>query len=382
MGKRKDSRGRVLKPGEGERPNRTYEYRYTDTCGNRRRVYAKTLDKLREKESEIQIADGINISAGDATVCQLVGRYYNLRRNLKQNSRRAYATAINRIKASPFGERKIKTVRQSDAKAFLISLHDSGLKQNTIGVIHNILRPAFQMAVEDDAIRKNPFNFRIGDVIVNDAYERTSLSKEQQQRYLAFIREYGNDNYYDDIEILLYTGLRVSELYGLTKSDIDFDKNRVSVNKQLCRTADKPYFITEPKTKSGVRLVPMTEGTREAFRRVLQKRAAPKVEMIIDGYAGFLFLDKNGKPKVGSHLQNYMRFMQEKYFEKYGHTIPRVTPHVLRHTFCTNIQQAGLDVKSLQYCMGHSSASVTLDVYTHTSIESVEDAFRKAASNL
>ena len=57
-------------------------------------------------------------------------------------------------------------------------------------------------------------------------------------------------------------------------------------------------------------------------------------------------------------------------------------PHVLRHTFCTNVQQAGLDVKSLQYLMGHSNASVTLDVYTHSSFESVERAFEQIAGNL
>lgn len=59
-----------------------------------------------------------------------------------------------------------------------------------------------------------------------------------------------------------------------------------------------------------------------------------------------------------------------------------VTPHVLRHTFCTNAQQAGLDVKSLQYLMGHSNASVTLDVYTHSNYESVEKAFEQVAANL
>ena len=68
--------------------------------------------------------------------------------------------------------------------------------------------------------------------------------------------------------------------------------------------------------------------------------------------------------------------------QAYGKPVPRITPHVLRHTFCTNVQQAGLDVKSLQYLMGHSNASVTLDVYTHSSFESVERAFEQIAGNL
>ena len=87
-------------------------------------------------------------------------------------------------------------------------------------------------------------------------------------------------------------------------------------------------------------------------------------------------------PKVAMHLENYMRGVQGKFEKAYGKPVPRITPHVLRHTFCTNVQQAGLDVKSLQYLMGHSNASVTLDVYTHSSFESVERAFEQIVGNL
>lgn len=178
------------------------------------------------------------------------------------------------------------------------------------------------------------------------------------------------------------TGLRVSELYGLTRADIDFERHCIHVRRQLCRTAEKPYFVTPPKTKSGIRNVPMTDTVCAALRRVVKARASTKVEALVDGCSGFLFLDKSGMPKVAMHLENYMRGVQGKFEKAYGKPVPRVTPHVLRHTFCTNVQQAGLDVKSLQYLMGHSNASVTLDVYTHSSFESVERAFEQIAGNL
>lgn len=382
--KRKDSKGRILRDGESQRKSGGYQYRYTDIHKKRQYAYAKTLDELRQKEETIRrdLADGIDYAAGEMTVSELVDRNMNLRRNLKQNSLRAYRSAINRIHADEFGQRKIRNVKISDAKSWFIALHDDGLKQNTIGILQSVLRPAFEMAVEDDIIRKNPFKFKLSDVVPNDAYVRDALTKAQEERYLTFIRDYGGDNYYDDIEILLYTGLRVSELYGLTRADIDFDRGCIHVCRQLCRTADKPYFITEPKTKSGIRYVPMTDRVYMAFRRVIQKRPSPKVEMLIDGHTGFLFLDKSELPKVAMHLENYMRNMQRKYIKLYGDTLPRITPHVLRHTFCTNAQQAGLDVKSLQYVMGHSTASVTLDVYTHNSYEAAATAFERIAMNL
>jgi len=383
--KRKDKKGRIFRSGEGQRPNKTYFYRY-HRSGDKKwsYVYAPTLEELRQKEEVIQrdLLDGIDYAGGEITVAELVDRYINLRRGLKENSMRAYGSAINRIHTDPFGSRMIRSVRLSDGKGWFVSLHDKGLKQNTIGILQSVLRPAFEMAVDDDMIRKNPFKFKLSDVIPNDAYVRSALTKAQQERYLQFIRDHGKDNYYDDIVILLGTGLRVSELYGLTKADIDFDRRCIHINKQLCRTADKPYFIAPPKTSSGNRSIPMTDTDYMAFRRVLENRGHPKVEMMVDGYSGFLFLDKDGKPKVAMHLENYMRGMQRKYIKKHGNTLSRVTPHVLRHTFCTNMQQAGIDIKSLQYLMGHSNASVTLDVYTHSDFESAERAFRQIAEAL
>ena len=383
--KRKDKKGRIFRSGEGRRPNKTYFYRY-HRSGDKKwsYVYAPTLEELRQKEEVIQrdLLDGIDYAGGEITVAELVERYINLRQGLKENSMRAYGSAINRIHTDPFGSQMIRSARLPDGKGWFVSLHDKGLKQNTIGILQSVLRPAFEMAVDDDIIRKNPFKFKLPDVIPNNAYVLSALTKAQQERYLQFIRDHGKDNYYDDIVILLGTGLRVSELYGLTRADIDFDRRCIHVRRQLCRTAEKPYFVTPPKTKSGIRNVPMTDAVYMALMRVVKARTAPKVELLVDGHSGFLFLDKSGMPKVAMHLENYMRGLQARFEKAYGKPVPRITPHVLRHTFCTNVQQAGLDVKSLQYLMGHSNASVTLDVYTHSSFDSVERAFEQIASSL
>ena len=177
--KRKDNKGRVLKDGESQRKNGTYDFRYTDNQKKRRCVYAKTLNELRKKEDEIRrdLADGIDYAAGEITVAELVDRYINLRRGLKANSMRAYGTAIKRIHADPFGQKQIRSVKLSDAKGWFVSLHDSGMKQNTIGVLQSVVRPAFEMAVDDDWIRKNPFKFKLSDVVPKDAFVRSALTK-------------------------------------------------------------------------------------------------------------------------------------------------------------------------------------------------------------
>ena len=379
-GKRKDTKGRVLRTGESQRKNGTYDFRFVDKYKKTHSIYAKSLDELRIKESAIErdSNDGIDYCAGEQTVAELVDKYMGLKRIIKPNSVRAYSSAVNRIHNDPFGQKRIRNVKKSDAQAWFVKLHDDGLKRNTINVLKTVLQPAFEMAVDDDAIRKNPFRFNLSELPPDDQAKRVALTKSQQKKYLQYIKEYGSEMYFNDIVILLETGLRVSELYGLTINDVDLKKRRIYIHRQLCRTAERPYFVCPPKSKSGIRTIPLSDTAYTALQDVIANRPNPKVEMMVDGYSGFLFLDSFERPKVAMHLENYMREMQRKYKRMYRGSFPSVTPHVLRHTFCTNMQQAGLDPKSLQYVMGHSDIELTLSLYTHSDYDFVEHAFRNA----
>ncbi len=74
-----------------------------------------------------------------------------------------------------------------------------------------------------------------------------------------------------------------------------------------------------------------------------------KKEIMIDGYAGFILLDQIGQPKAAMHLEKVVQRMWEKYNKNNVIPLPKITPHVFRHTFCTNMANAGMDIKSLQY---------------------------------
>ena len=106
--KRRDQRGRILKTGESHRKDGLYMFRYTDTRKQRRYIYARSLEELRRKEAEIQrdLADGIDYAAGEMTVLELVTRYMDLKRTLKENSYRAYDTVINRMRKDPFSQKQ------------------------------------------------------------------------------------------------------------------------------------------------------------------------------------------------------------------------------------------------------------------------------------
>lgn len=322
---------------------------------------------LREKERKVQSLQMQGITGSNITVLELVERYLSLKTGVKHNTLANYKFVVNVLKKEEFAYKKVDDVKLSDAKIFLIKLQRDGRGYSSIHSIRGVLRPAFQMAVDDDLILKNPFGFELGTVLVNDSQKRHAVSPEDEAKFLEFVKNDPHYNqYYDAFYILFKTGLRISEFCGLTVKDLDFKEDIINVNHQLQRTREMKYIIVSTKTTSGTRLLPMEADVKEAFLRILKNRRKPKREPMVDGYGGFLFLDKNGRPMVALHWEKYMQHAREKYNRENLLQLPPVTPHICRHTYCTNMANSGMNPKTLQYLMGHSDVSVTLNIYTHT----------------
>lgn len=393
--KRRDKRGRILRNGEIQMENGRYRFKYTDSLGQKKYIYSWRLDhndrtpagkkqelSLREKEKQIaaDMFDQIVPDGGKLTVVALVEKYISLKTGVRPSTEAGYKTVVNLLKKDEFGSRRIDKVKISDAKAWLIQLQKKGRGFSTIRTIRGILRPAFQLAVDDDVIRKNPFGFELATVIYNDSVTREALSRENERKFMKFVKEDPHfSRYYDGIYILFNTGLRISEFVGLTKSDIDFDNMKINVDHQLQRYNGIGYKVVEPKTESGVRQIPMTEEVAECFKRIIQNRVKPKTEPMIDGYVGFIFLDKDGRPMVAMHWEKYFQHICQKYNSIYKVQMPKVTPHVCRHTFCSRMAAARMNPKTLQYIMGHSDIGVTLNVYTHLGFDEASEEINRIA---
>lgn len=171
--KRRDKRNRILHNGETQRKDGRYRFKYINTDGKEKCVYSWRLDhndpypkgkrkdlSLREKEKQIEqdIFNKIVSNGGNYTVLTLVEKYVSLKTGVRHNTEAGYKTVINILKKDPFGSVRIDKVKLSDAKAWLIKLQQiDGRGYSSIHSIRGVLRPAFQMAENDDLIRKNPF---------------------------------------------------------------------------------------------------------------------------------------------------------------------------------------------------------------------------------
>ena len=379
--KRKDAKGRVLRTGESQRKDLIYQYRYTDIRGKRQTIYSSDLKELREKEQDIQkhLNDGIDYAAGQVTVIALLERYIGLKQGVRYNTKVGYNFVLNLVKKEDFGYRQIGSIKISDAQQWIIKLHQDGKGYSTITSVRGVVKPAFQMACNEDIIRRNPFDFKLVDVVPNDSQKRIAMTEEQQNIWMSYIQgDRTYTKYYDEFVVLLGTGMRVSEFCGLTMSDLDFANRRIRVDHQLVRERGGKYYVEKTKTACGVRSIPMTDDVYQSLKNILASRKKVKVETIVDGYSGFILLDKDSKPKVALHIENEMRWAMKKYDKLHpDQPLPNITPHVFRHTFCTNMANAGMDVKTLQYLMGHSDVGVTLNIYTHATYDRAAEQMAK-----
>lgn len=407
---RKDSKGRKLRNGESQGADGRYRYQYQDTNGKRASVYSWTLthndaipvgkkqkqgDSLREKEQRIDIdlANQINSQKGNMSVYNLLKVWTDLRwKEIRESTRNGYRTNLKFMEMDPFGQRKIKDVSYADAETWMQSLHDKqGKGYSSLHTLKGMLNQAFLMAKRSRWVIDNPFDFSLNKKRYGGTKMREALSRKDMRRFLDFVQSDNHfSKYYDGIFILFGTGLRISEFCGLTKDDIDFVNHVIHVRRQLIRVHDGSkmlLFIEEPKSVNGVRDVPMMGDVEIAFENVIKNRPQLDTEPVIytqDGKqsaSGFLWFDKNQNLEVAQHWQNHLRWAAAKFNRTYKDELPDVSPHVCRHTFCSNCAGAGMNPKTLQVIMGHSDISMTLNVYTHLEAGDIMQEFTHLIDN-
>lgn len=385
MSRRKDNKGRLLKTGESQRKDGRYAYKYQDKNGKSKFMYSWRLTdtdpvpkgkrfgrSLRDLERDLQrdLFDGIDSSGKKMVLWQLYEKHNALKPNVRQSTETGRKYLMDILKSDTLGNMPIESIKPSDTKEWAIRMKKNGYSYQTINNHKRSLKACLYTALNDDLVRKNPFNWNLSDVLEDDTIHKTALTDEQVNALLSFLKiDDVYKKYYNAIVVLLYTGLRISELCGLTVSDIDFEQGFIRVNHQINYDKGK-YSINEPKTDSGIREIPMLEPVRKALMDEIKGRIDVQ-QILIDGYSDFVFLNQKSLPMYAHCYSNAFSSLIKKY-NKYhkGDELPLITPHTLRHTFCTNMANKKMTPNTLQYVMGHKNITMTLGYYTHGTAQS------------
>lgn len=410
--KRRDSKGRVLRNSESQRPDGKYEFKYTDALGKRRSTYSWKLvatdklppgkrpcDALRDIEKRLarDIDDGIDArKAYKTTLNDYYEEYIATKYELKSTTRANYQYMYQKFVSNHIGSMKLVDIKYSDIKKFYIHLiKDLGLKPNTIENIHTLLHPVFAIAVRDGIVRVNPTDGALAEIKRSHNWEtpkRHALTEQQQIRFVEFVSHSATYKRWMTLfTVMLGTGARIGEVSGLRWEDCDFDSNIIEINHNLVYKA--PEFgqasesrITTPKTRAGVRIIPMFSEVKKALLVEYERQKIDGFNpLVIEGYTNFIFYNRFGQPLHGHAVNKVIdRIIKEANDEEVEQAqnegrepvlLPHFSCHNLRHTFCTRLCEHEPNIKVVQEIMGHKNIETTMDVYNEATKEKKIETF-------
>ena len=402
---RKDNKGRALLRNEYQLKNGSYNYRYFDeVTGKRKCITSWRLlpedvspdpnderDCLRNLELIIENAQKRyrrKLPKPGYTLNDYWEKYLSLKCEVAESTLVTYIYMYNKHIRTDLGKRLVTAIREPDVKKFYIrKIGEGGLSISYVEHMANIIEPVLELAVKEGLININPARGVIKELRRRKDWNpkvREALTEKEQQALVDFIaNSFLYKSFLPCLTVFLGTGMRSGELAGLTWDDVDFDDNTISVNHTLnykiALNGKCIYYISYPKSRKGVRKIPMLKEVRETFEELYRRKEDfnKDYQPVIDGYTDFIFRDLKGNLMKSDRFNRTLRNAINEYnlLEDASAVLegreplllPKITCHHLRHTFCTRLIENGVSIQTVQHLMGHRFAGTTLKVYLSVS---------------
>ena len=357
-----------------------YRARRYDADGKRFDINARSVEELEKKvgETERRIED-IIFRRQNPTVKEYCEKWLEMQAaNIRPSTLRGYTYAVGKYIITPLGDMYLSDVTADDIKLAMVPV--SKKAEGVYNTVNMLFKSIFYSAEHSKVIADNPTK-RINSKGGVPQKERLPLTDEQVKLLLDTIRDLPP---YLFVMIGLYSGLRREEILGLEWDCVFLDEEvpYIAVRRAWHSDHNRPVITTDLKTKAAKRDVPIPANLVDCLREAKEKSISE-----------YVIADKNGEPLAYSQLRriwNYItvRGTQERTLYKYvnGQAIRKtfkpepgqkcvnrenivycldfkVTPHILRHTYITNLVHAGVDPKTVQYLAGHENSETTMDIY-------------------
>lgn len=309
----------------------------------RKLVYGKTQKEVADKANELRLQFNMGIKLDDdTTVEEWAGTWLRTYKSgVSYNTNKMYEDIIKLYVKPTFGHLRLKDLKTAHIQKII---NDNQEKHRSMEIFLLTITQILNQAMINDLIIKNPaLGANLPAKVTG--YGKRALTDDETKK-LDEITLDAKTNFF--VNLLRYTGMRKGEALAITKRDVDFNENQITVNKTLIFKGNTGEIKPNPKTKAGHRTIPILD----PFRPIL----ADYINLVNGEY---LFTTQTGELMTDTAY----RRMWQKFENAMG--TKEITAHIFRHNFATILYNADVDVKAAQAIMGHSSITVMMDIYTH-----------------
>ena len=384
----KNLKGKECGKGICQRKDEKYAARYTGKNGKRREKHFLTLPEAKNWLADMQYEDKHDVynPSSEMTVDAWFEFWItNLIADLSPNTRRNYRERYEYNIQPVIGTMRLCDVKPMHRKIVLNRM-DATYAGSTIRQTYIAMGTMFRAAVMNDMITKHPMDGVRYTKPVRAANDIKFLTVEDQEIFLEAAKRSHN---YRQYVLLLETGLRTSELIGLTWDAIDWKKRTLTVNKTLEYRHKEGYWRAgPPKTATSYRTIPLTNRAYDVLKECYDERHTRKesetLSQILEyidrrtGQTGYLLMRdlvfinyRTGEPAKNSSYDTHLYKLCDEA------KIKRFCMHALRHTYASRAIESGMQPKVLQKLLGHASIKTTMDRYVHVTDTSLTNAVKQ-----
>ncbi len=363
--------------GQGTRlPDGRWQVRLRLPDGRVKAFYGKTLREAQKKRNDARrlIEQGRPLPNERITLADYLHRWLEqvVRPNLRATVYHRYVINVEKHILPTLGNRRIAALQPSDFQALYATKQAENLAPRTIRQIHATARNALNVAVSWGLIPRNPAIGAVPPTAPDDDYE--TLSPDDAMRMLAAVHGTSLDCI---VTLALTTGMRQGELLGLKWEDVDLEDGMIRVRRQVQRVPGEGWQETAPKSRKGIRSIRLTQIGVAALRRQRERIAMMRNTASSTWTdADLVHPNHAGRPIERQNLlRQWKRFLANNGFDPTFHF------HNLRHSTATLLFRLGVPMKVVQQILGHSTISVTSDIYTSPVME-MQDVAMAALESL
>jgi len=327
-------------------------------------LYARTHAELEKKERAFKsmlekgiVLDDVGLDIAEWSLKWLE----SYKTNKSYNTFRMYESAILTHIIPNLGHIRLKDLKSFHVQELINKLSNDGLTR-TLEIIKLTLTQILDQAAKNDYIYKNVAkDIELPTIIkpVKRSLSKTEISYLYSGDYSLKVKAF--------VFTLLLTGIRRGEALALTKNDIDLKNRRILINKSGIIKSNQAEIKNTPKSSAGIRKISIVDELYDILSEYI-----PTVQNI------YVFPSANNKLMSSSAFRRFWDMFLNAFNLASGGTNGKfkvsaisndVTPHIFRHTYATTLYYAGIDIKTAQYLLGHSSIQMTMDIYTHLDAE-------------